>query len=84
MEEQEEVREEGGYLEEFANVKLTRDNTAQHMVDIRQVNNGYIVNVGCQTFVFEKLGVAMTYLSMYFEDPEGTERKFRDGTLFKK
>ena len=56
---------------------------AQHEINIRQVHNGFIVSAGCQTFVFEKFETASRYMTMYFQDPEGTEQKHREGTLFK-
>jgi len=57
---------------------------AQHAINIQQVHNGFIVSAGCQTFVFEKFETASRYMTMYFQDPEGTEKKHRDGTLFSK
>jgi hypothetical protein len=57
---------------------------AQHEIKITQVHNGFIVSAGCQTFVFEKFETASKYLAMYFQDPEGTEQKHREGTLFSK
>jgi hypothetical protein len=56
---------------------------ANHEINIRQVHNGFIVSAGCQTFVFEKFETASRYMTMYFQDPEGTENKHREGTLFK-
>jgi hypothetical protein len=57
---------------------------AQHVINIQQVHNGFIVSAGCQTFVFEKFETASRYMIMYFQDPEGTEQKHREGTLFSK
>jgi len=57
---------------------------AQHVINIQQVHNGFIVSAGCQTFVFEKFETASRYMTMYFQDPEGTEKKHREGTLFRK
>jgi hypothetical protein len=57
---------------------------ANHEINIRQVHNGFIVSAGCQTFVFEKFETASRYMTMYFQDPEGTENKHREGTLFSK
>ncbi len=54
---------------------------AQHVINIQQVHNGFIVSAGCQTFVFEKFETASKYMAMYFQDPEGTEQKHREGTL---
>jgi hypothetical protein len=56
---------------------------ADYEVSIRQVNNGFLVNVGCQTFVFEKFETASKYMAMYFENPSETTRKHYEGTLFK-
>jgi hypothetical protein len=57
--------------------------SAPHEVSIRQVNNGFIVNVGCQTFAFEKFETASKYMAMYFENPPETLHKYYAGTLFK-
>ena len=57
--------------------------SAPYEVSIRQVNNGFIVNVGCQTFAFEKFETASKYMAMYFENPSETTRKHYEGTLFK-
>ena len=57
---------------------------SQHVINIQQVHNGFIVSAGCQTFVFEKFETASRYMTMYFQDPEGTEQKHREGTLFSK
>jgi hypothetical protein len=57
---------------------------APHTINIQQVHNGFIVSAGCQTFVFEKIETASRYMTLYFQDPEGTEKKHRDGTLFSK
>ena len=55
---------------------------AQHSISIQQVHNGFIVSAGCQTFVFEKFEIASRYIAMYFQDPEGIEKKHQEGTLF--
>jgi hypothetical protein len=55
---------------------------AQHEIKITQAHNGFIVSAGCQIFVFEKFEIASRYIAMYFQDPEGTENKHREGTLF--
>lgn len=55
---------------------------APYEVTIRQVHNGFIVSVGCQTFVFEKFETASKYIDLYFQNPLEIENKHRDGTLF--
>jgi hypothetical protein len=56
---------------------------APYNVDIRQVANGFSVNVGCQTFVFEKIEKATLYMEKYFNNPEETINEFYSGNLFK-
>jgi hypothetical protein len=55
---------------------------ANYQPEIRQVNNGFIVQLGCQSFVFETFDKMSKYLKMYFEDPDGTETKFHKNELF--
>jgi hypothetical protein len=57
--------------------------SAPYEVSIRQVNNGFVVLVGCQTFAFEKFETASKYMAMYFENPSETIHKHYAGTLFK-
>jgi hypothetical protein len=49
---------------------------------IEHASNGFIVKVGCQTFVFEKFETACKYMTMYYNDVEGTRKKHVNGTLF--
>ena len=58
-------------------------NKAHYQPEILQVNNGFIVQLGCQRFVFETYDKMSKYLKMYFEDPNGTENKFNANELFK-
>jgi len=58
-------------------------NKANYSPEIAQVNNGFIVTMGCQRFVFETYDKMSKYLKMYFEDPMGTESKFNANELFK-
>ena len=58
-------------------------NRAYYQPEISQVNNGFIVRLGCQQFVFETYDKMSKYLKMYFEDPNGTESKFNANELFK-
>ena len=59
------------------------ENKANYNPEISQVNNGFIVQLGCQRFVFETYDKMSKYLKMYFEDPTGTENKFNANELFK-
>jgi hypothetical protein len=59
------------------------DKLAQYDVTIKHVHNGFIVSVGCQTFVFESLYELAKYMTMYYDDPRGTYEKHYKGELFK-
>ena len=59
------------------------DKLAQYDVTIKHVHNGFIVNVGCQTFVFESFDKMTTYMAMYYDDPRGTYEKHYKGELLK-
>jgi len=60
------------------------DRLAQYDVNIKHVHNGFIVNVGCQTFVFESFDKLAKYMKMYYEDPNGTHKKHSKGELLSK
>jgi hypothetical protein len=62
---------------------LVEWNKAHYQPEISSVNNGFIVRLGCQQFVFETYDKMSKYLKMYFEDPNGTESKFNANELFK-
>jgi hypothetical protein len=59
------------------------DKLAQYDVTIKHVHNGFIVSVGCQTFVFESFDKITTYMAMYYDDPRGTYEKHYKGELLK-
>jgi hypothetical protein len=43
---------------------------------IRKVNNGFIINVGCQTFVEKDWEQVNIKLMEYFTDPIAAEKKY--------
>ena len=59
------------------------DRLAQWDVNIKHVHNGFIVNVGCQTFVFESFDKLSKYMAIYYNDPRGAFEKHRNGELLK-
>lgn len=66
-------------------IPMPRNNTdslAPYEVTIKQVNNGFIVNVGCQTFVFESIDKISGYMKEYFTKPSETIEKHYAGKLF--
>ena len=58
------------------------DKLAQYDVTIKHVHNGFIVSVGCQTFVFESFDKLAKYMAIYYDDPRGTYEKHYKGELF--
>lgn len=51
-------------------------------IGIRQLNHGYIIDVGCQTFAIEKPSDLIAKLSEYINAPAETEKKWQEGKLF--
>lgn len=49
---------------------------------ITQVDNGYIVLVGCRTFVFDSVDDLLSKLTSYLKAPKATEESFFNKTLF--
>ena len=47
-------------------------------VIIRKANRGFIVVVGCQTFVFEAEASMLMAISQYFKDPHSAEKEYVD------
>ena len=47
-----------------------------HEVIIRKVENGFIVNIGCKTFVSESWLEIFAGLEEYWNDPIAAERKY--------
>ena len=59
------------------------DKLAQYDVTIKHVHNGFIVSVGCQTFVFESFDKLSKYMAIYYNDPRGAYEKHYKGELIK-
>lgn len=47
-----------------------------HKIEINHVNLGYVVKVGCQTFVFTDPIVMADALKEYCQDPKAAEEKY--------
>jgi len=45
-------------------------------VTIRKASNGFIVTVGCKTFVAKTWEEVSTGLKLYFNDPAAAEKKY--------
>lgn len=50
-------------------------------INVRQLNHGYIVEVGCQTLAIESSTKVVALLSEYIYNPLATEEKYREGKL---
>ena len=46
------------------------------MVNILKVENGWVITIGCKTFVSKEWQEISDGLKLYFENPEEAERKF--------
>lgn len=52
-------------------------------VEIRQLNHGYFVKIGCQQFAIETSEKLLSALADYMKDPQGTEKAWFDGKFLK-
>lgn len=52
-----------------------------HEIKIKAVLNGYIVNVGCQTVVFNDRDMLMCELNHYLHTPAETEKRYREEAI---
>ena len=50
-------------------------------ISIRQLNHGYVVEVGCQTLAIESSSKLITLFAEYVANPIATEQKYREGKL---
>lgn len=50
-------------------------------ISIRQLNHGYVVEVGCQTLAIESASKLIALFSEYVLNPIATEQKYREGKL---
>lgn len=50
-------------------------------ISIRQLNHGYVVEVGCQTLAIESSSKLIALFAEYVADPFATEQKYREGKL---
>ena len=48
----------------------------QYTVGIDQAENGFIVKVGCRTFVFREWSQASMAIGEYFDDPKAAQEKY--------
>lgn len=51
-------------------------------VSIRELDHGYVVEVGCQTFAIESAHILISKLAKYILAPGEVEGKWAEGKLF--
>lgn len=51
-------------------------------IQLREVNRGYIVDIGCHTFAISTAEELTEKLTEYIKDPSGAEDKWFSGKLF--
>ena len=54
----------------------------KYNITIKEIDRGYIVEVGCKSFAFDNKQIMMNYLNIYLNDREGSEEKFNKGEFF--
>lgn len=57
-----------------------RENIAREII-IRQLNHGYMVQVGCQSMAIESSTKLLSLFAEYISNPNATEQKYREGKL---
>lgn len=53
------------------------------LLTISQLDHGYFIEAGCQKFALESPLELVSLVTQYISDPNGTEDKYNNGTLFK-
>jgi len=51
-------------------------------VEIRELDKGYFVQVGCQTIAIASASQLISLLAQYIANPNEVEQKYMDGKLF--
>lgn len=51
-------------------------------INIRQLDHGYVVEIGCQVFAVESASTLIAKFSEYILSPSETEEKWAEGKLF--
>ena len=47
-------------------------------IEIKPAANGYVIEIGCQTFVFESLGSMLGRIEEYYNNPAEIEQHFME------
>jgi hypothetical protein len=57
----------------------TEATTPKRDIQIKSLNHGYIVTIGCQSFAIEEIKTLIKHLETYLRDPAKTERDWQNG-----
>ena len=60
-----------------------REQKKMREVNIRQLNHGYFMQIGCQQFAIETSEKLLSALADYMKDPQSTEKAWSDGKFLK-
>ena len=61
---------------------MTETLKTPYRVNIRTLDEGYIVEVGCKSFALSSTKKMLKYLTMYYNNPAETEKLYGKGKLF--
>lgn len=56
---------------------ISIENFAQYEINIRPLNSGYVVGVGCQSFAFENKEKMMKMIQAFLNDPQTVGTNWR-------
>ena len=72
-------------IERLRNAQTPEGQSAQaREINIRPLNYGYVVNIGCQTFAIESVEKLVSNLEKYLNSPNETEKEWFSGNLLTK
>ena len=70
-------------IERLRDARPLAATTQAREINIRPLNHGYVVNVGCQTFAIESVEKLISNLEKYLHSPIETEKEWFSGNLLK-
>ena len=70
-------------VERLRNARSLAATSQAREINIRPLNHGYVVNIGCQTFAIESIEKLIINLETYLKNPNETEKEWFSGNLLK-
>ena len=72
-------------IERLRNAPIPEGQSAQaREINIRPLNYGYVVNIGCQMFAIESVEKLISNLEKYLNSPNESEKEWFSGNLLTK